>query len=57
MNDKGEQQQRWIVTYRRYSTDQWKEVVFRSETNARQFAEDKRYDHNVEVIVRRFIEA
>ena len=49
--------ERWIVTYRRYSLDPWKEVVFKSETAARQYAEDKKNDHHVEAMVRKLVEA
>lgn len=54
MSDKGD---RWIVAYRRYSSDSWSEYVFSTERAARQFARDKDYnsDHHAETSVNRYI--
>jgi hypothetical protein len=50
--------ERWIVAYRRYSSDEWRERVFRTEHAARKFAKDYLYDTDNfgSVIVRKFVE-
>lgn len=51
-------EERWIVHYRRYSSDEWLEEVFRAEYAARQWLKKYLYDRGPEAQagVRHYVE-
>lgn len=51
--------ERWIVRYRRYSSDEWSERVFYSKSAAVQFKSEYLYDRGFEAqaVIKHFIEA
>lgn len=51
--------ERWIVCYRRYSSDEWSERVFYSKSGAIQFKNEYLYDRGFEAqaVIKHFVEA